>query len=232
MSKQIKRDCNGVENCVPENETILDWLYPTYVLSTTKATEQSGKDLHQVRKECRKLDQNEIEFLPFSGHEDQALEVVAHQYAKLFLEQNSNYPLSYQEIAQPVIDVLELCKKSPEVFSIYVTWHKNKPEGFFVWEKLSDDTANALWFLYNRNIRGLSYTQMIKACETLKEEGIQRVNFGGSETAGLDQFKRKFKPVQSFQLQSIALSLKTNAFMLDSDLGRIGEKQFAQPNLA
>lgn len=212
LSKRITNH-SEMEYAHVNDEHVLDWLYPVQIFSTAKATEKSGKDLHSVRKECRKLDLNSIEFLPFQGTENHILNVVGHKYASVFLDKNKNFALTYEELMASMVEVMRLCSKNQDIFNMRVTWYKGKPEGYVVWERLSTRTANALWFLYNREIRGLSYTQMVKTCEHLKNEGVEIVNFGGSETEGLNMFKRKFKPVQTIPLKSIDLEFRQMNYM-------------------
>jgi hypothetical protein len=99
-----------------------------------------------------------------------------------------------------------MCVNRPDLFRSKVSWYQGRPEGLFVWKEVSTRTANALWFLYNREIRGLSYGQMVRACQFLNNQGIEICNFGGSETEGMDFFKTRFRPVQSFKLSSVFIT--------------------------
>ncbi|KAF0096443.1 MAG: hypothetical protein E1N59_410 [Puniceicoccaceae bacterium 5H] len=192
-------------------ERYLDWRYPVRVLSTEKATEQNGPDLHHVRKEYRKLDQQAFEFRPFTGKETHRLNQVGHIYARVFLGGcKGEFGLDYNQIVVPNLQMLQYCLERPDIFNSVVSFYKGQPEGFFVWEKLTDTTANALWFLYNREIRGLSYMQLASACEMLKQQGIKTCNFGGSETKGMDFFKTRFRPLHSHQLKSVVIPARAS----------------------
>lgn len=199
-------------------EPVLDWTYPVRILSTEKATESSGPDLHHTRKEARKLASDDIEFRPYTGKELPALYRVGQKYAHQFLLQNPDFALSCADIVTSNNDMLILCMERPDIFKSMVTFYQGTPEGLFVWEERSEKTANALWFLYNREIRGLSYKQMHMACDMLKNRGIKLCNFGGSETQGMDFFKTRFRPVQSFELKSLFLELMSEEI---SEKGRL-----------
>ncbi len=189
-------------------EDVLDWKYPSPVLSTDKVIDKTGKDLHLVRKELRKLDLVQAETRLYTKTYYDRLVDVARIYAGLFIDQNKDFSLSENQIVQSNIDMLNLALENPHLMSAYVTIYKGQPEGFYVIENFLDNHANAIWFLYNRNIRGLAYWQMTRACEILKKKGVKTINIGGSETKGMDFFKTRFRPVQSFPCFSIDVQLK------------------------
>ncbi|TAH37498.1 MAG: hypothetical protein EYC62_01030 [Alphaproteobacteria bacterium] len=188
-------------------ENILDWKFASPVLSTQKATEKTGPDLHLVRKEYRKLDLIQLETRPYVRIYYDRLAEVGHVYADLFLSQNKDFALGADQITQPNADMLNLVLERPDLYQSYVTLYKGRVEGFYVLEKFAPHYANALWFLYNRSIRGLAYWQMTQLCEMLKKENIHTVNLGGSETNGMDFFKTRFRPIQSFSACSIDVEL-------------------------
>lgn len=74
---------------------------------------------------------------------------------------------------------------------------ENKPAGFFAAEKISDDTVGlyANIALHN-DFPYLSEYLIVYICEMLDKKGFKYLNLGGSETAGLFQFKDKFSPVE------------------------------------
>ena len=79
-----------------------------------------------------------------------------------------------------------------------------KPAGVSIFELTDRATgiANAYAHLAMHEINGLSRYVIVDMCRTLRNRGFRRVCIGGSETEGLDRFKRKFAPVASVSLSS------------------------------
>ena len=79
-----------------------------------------------------------------------------------------------------------------------------RPSGFSSWEETDRERgmANALAHLAVHEVKGLSHFVMVDMCRTLVDRGFSQVCIGGSETEGLDRFKRKFAPVSSVRLNS------------------------------
>lgn len=63
---------------------------------------------------------------------------------------------------------------------------------------------SSLFFPGCEHIKGMSEFIQWSMCRTLAASGIDRVCIGGSETEGLDRFKRKMRPVESLDLCTIA----------------------------
>jgi hypothetical protein len=63
--------------------------------------------------------------------------------------------------------------------------------------------AMGIAFGHRPDVRGISKWQMAAACERLASRGIGALAIGGSESAGLDFFKRRFVPFKSVVLHSL-----------------------------
>lgn len=71
----------------------------------------------------------------------------------------------------------------------------SEPAALFVADRVNPDTAGVYANLTaSRRWRGLSEYLLLCQFRQLRQAGIVTVNLGGSETPGLDRFKRKFRP--------------------------------------
>jgi hypothetical protein len=77
-------------------------------------------------------------------------------------------------------------------------------------------TANLYVDFCNVQITGLSEFLMVECCKTIRDSGIQFVNLGGSESKGLDTFKKKFHPVISIDLCSIEIQIDETVTKLEN----------------
>lgn len=78
-----------------------------------------------------------------------------------------------------------------------IVYINDQPAGFFVMEPISHDTAGLYASIaLHEEFPALSEYLIIHCCKLLKTAGFTYLNLGGSETAGLFQFKEKFSPVQ------------------------------------
>ena len=87
----------------------------------------------------------------------------------------------------------------------------NKLIAFEVWSILQNDktVANNLAGMNvnaDQNLKGFSSFQYYTVCKFLHQQGVEKVCIGGSETEGLDNFKRKMNPIKADVLKSIKVS--------------------------
>jgi len=174
--------------CIPEK--LLDWAYPVHVLNTAKVTQHRGNEFQQFRTKLNKIDHKRIQAFDFDPaiHRQAAVEVVS-KWSQGDAEKNA-----------PYMRMLDLFQKMP--LAGRIIFHDDQPAGFSLWEETSPKSglANAYAHLGLHEVGGMSRYVMLDMCQTLQHKGFARVCIGGSETAGLDQFKRQLRPVQSVPL--------------------------------
>jgi arginyl-tRNA--protein-N-Asp/Glu arginylyltransferase len=90
--------------------------------------------------------------------------------------------------------------------------YQGQTVGMFVWDVIGN-TANALWFVFDREIDNLGFAQVVEASRMLQKQGIEYLNLGGSETEGMDFFKTRFRPVQSFPLTSVFVEFEKHSIV-------------------
>jgi len=194
-------------------EQILDWAYPVHVLDTAKVVQHSGNEFQQFRTKLNKVDQTLIQAFD--------LDLTIHRQAV------SDIVLKWaegdQEKITPYMRLLDLFEKVPMAGRIIL--HNGQPAGFSLWEETfpKSGLANAYAHLGLHEIKGMARYVMLDMCKALHKKGYSKVCIGGSETAGLDQFKRQLRPVRSISLGSSLKFVPAESAMTKQSLA------FAQP---
>jgi hypothetical protein len=204
--------CFELSNCPQLNtfhfkvvdEPILDWRYPTHELDTDAVVNCSGGKFEDVRRALRKFGDREIHFRMFQPDDTSALLSVEQRYASNFVIRNAGLALSREDLLATQRDMLSILKNQPTFLHSVVSEVDGQIVGLAVWEELLPTLANAIWFMFDPEFPGLSYAQLRQMCVLLKARDIRRLNFGGSETGGMNFFKTRFAPARSYKLQSIS----------------------------
>lgn len=87
-----------------------------------------------------------------------------------------------------------------------IIYYNGIPSAYCIWEERGT-VANAFAMSADREIAGLAEYNIVEACRLLREKGIQKLNIGGSETEGLNRYKKKFNPVESINLYTWEVKL-------------------------
>ncbi|WP_425088865.1 phosphatidylglycerol lysyltransferase domain-containing protein [Stappia sp.] len=168
-------------------ERVLDWAYPVHTLDTAKLAAHRGGDYEPLRRKLNKLDMDKVTAIEIAPdvHRNTIEGIVA-----LWSHGDRDKSAPYQRL-------LDLFGAAP--LSGRLHFFDGEPAGFSIWEQTTPETgmANAFAHIGLREIPGLSQYVMVDMCRTLEDRGYSRVCIGGSETAGLDQFKRQLRPVRS-----------------------------------
>lgn len=191
---------------IPAKETLLDWLFPSYTLSTSSIEKLQGSKFQHIRQRINKLNREDIiiEKLDAHIHRPELIELIS----KWAYEFNyDDYQL--EDLLSPGIKLLDMMQQEHSKLSGQVIRYKNKIESFCIWEKPITGIlpANELAIAASKDIKGLSELQMVEMCKALKEDGIEYVNIGGSESTGLDLYKKRFNPVSSHEMGTMEIYL-------------------------
>lgn len=183
-------------------EEVLDWKYPTYILNTESVLLRKGSGFEQLRQRLRKLEKSSITTAPLDPDRHRK-EILKH--VNRWANHSSYDCYSLDDLMSPAMRLLDLFESKPSQFSGQVLYINNTLQSYCIWEYplINGLPANELAIASSKEIQGLSEWQMVLMCEQMYKEGILRVNVGGSETHGLDRFKRKFAPCKSRKLFSL-----------------------------
>ena len=181
---------------VPEES--LDWRYPVHILGTARVAALKGSDFAKIRNKVRKVESG-IEVL--SLQDPRALRAMraAQKYweGSMVMREKDGDDLEgfYSALFNRI-------GAQPQYFNGLVFMQGSRPVGFTVYDTPFMGTANMLANLSDASIAGLADFQVVATCRAMSAAGIALMNFGGSETESLDQYKRKFMPCKSLDLHS------------------------------
>ena len=202
LQAALKRDATSLISSVKlVSEDILDWKYPAHIINTARVSELKGKEFNGLRKVFNRVSALE-DFKITPLHEPEGINKMKASvliWAGLMIhagkENNHDMREFYDTLIQHIVTF-------PQMFDGFIINHQGEPAGFTVWDNMGEETATALASLSRRSINNMSAFQLIEASKRLHEKGITRLNLGGSETPELNNFKLKFRPVDSINLSS------------------------------
>jgi len=173
-------------------ETALDWAYPVHVLDTAVVSDHRGGGFENLRQHLNRLDISRVNVKDIDPFVDGETVLAA---VRAWAGNDAS------KIA-PYLRQLDLFGKLP--LAGRLIFYEGKPAGVSIWEETDGQAgmANAYAHLAVHEVDGLSRLVMLDMCEVLAARGFSRVCIGGSETEGLDRFKRKFCPVESVSLST------------------------------
>lgn len=186
----------------PHQETILDWTYPAHIIATRKLIERDGPTYRSFRNRLNRAFKIGFTGRPIDYQNDQELITsVVNQWAT-----TGNKPqYSRDDLTGPTKYLHSLMKKRILKLGGVITFEHNNVQGFWIWEE--DRTNDMALSLVRISLgkRGCAEFGAFKMAQILKERGIGHFCTGGSETKGLDDFKRKFNPITSIPLKTMTL---------------------------
>lgn len=183
----------------PVREDILDWVYPVQTLSTGDVTEHRGTRFRDLRKNLYRVDSQTISMKALQEHKTfiDALTLITGWSAS---REDEHYKLD--DLSDPQVYILKLLRLYPSSFEGFALYSEGRIAGVCLWEKSERETITSFVSVSRPDMRGLSDYIIHAMCQKLQTQGHVKVCIGGSETAGLDAFKRKFNPVHSLGLQT------------------------------
>lgn len=184
----------------PMPERLLDWTYPVHVLDINKVVTREGGLFRDFRKNVNRAFGRGLWAEPITTATHRK---ITSNLAKNWADSHEQTAYSIEDLVMPSMTAIDLMKSGLPMAGLLI--HEGeKPVGFIIWEE-TDPTKGIANSIAGLSIgsKGIDEFAMLQMCETLKSRGFQQVCIGGSETAGLDAFKRKMNPVRSIELQSI-----------------------------
>lgn len=182
-------------------EDILDWRYPVHILDTRYVSDLKGAAFAKIRNKCHQVE-DKVDVIDLSDPRALRAMKAALKYwegSMLAREGAEDIDMSYYNA---LFKTIEEC---PAYFGGHVFLMGRRPAGFTVYDRAFNGTANLLANLCDASIAGMADYQVVHTCRSLRAQGVTGLNFGGSETKSLDDFKRKFGPKESFNIASGAV---------------------------
>ncbi len=197
-----------------EEET-LDWRFPSYDVSISALADRKGAGLAGFRNKLQKFDAGNLQVIPLAEiRSDIALSIVdiaeswvSSRLIRLGIGEPGDDCLV--EIIAPYIRLAEFSVKNRCNLDGLFLLRRREYLGFALWERPRsvEDPVPVVAALHRSYEKGLAERMQFQIARMLNESGYQRMCIGGSETAGLDRFKRKLGPVAEHKLCTIRLSL-------------------------
>ena len=177
---------------IHEPERVLDWSFPVHTLDTGAVDRLAGQRFQNVRTHLRRLDMSRVSVRDIDPATD----------ADAVMSVVTAWAGGEPETVDPYRRQMALFSHLPMAGRLVC--FDGKPAGVSIFELTDRATgiANAYAHLALHEINGLSRYVIVDMCRTLRRRGFHRVCIGGSETEGLDRFKRKFAPAASVSLSS------------------------------
>lgn len=187
-------------------ETVLDWTYPVHTINCADLVAHEGKDYARIRQTMNKFRRSsamtrELDF----NRDTKALQTLAGQW-----ETNTNHYDTYDLKTNyfNYIARLALDQKDLHLRGLIISVD-GQDKGFSIWEPESNGGRTANLFASQVNDFGLTnlgtYLTVVTA-EKMLEEGSQYMCLGGSETEGMDRYKRGFIPAFSTSLETVEVT--------------------------
>lgn len=195
----VKQQAATFHKC---QEDILDWVYPVHILSTNKVTQLLGQEYMYVRNRLRQLHKHSVKILPFDAiHHSRAIENLLHRWVSVRAEDKTEY----ENLYAPYETLFSMSMNPLYGLKGLLVFIDDQLEGIGLWDVSGNQRKSGNMFvnLCNTAIKGLSEFLIVKCCEKLRQENVEYLNVGGSETEGLDNFKSKFRPVISLNLSTV-----------------------------
>ena len=182
-------------------EQTLDWRYPVHVLDARAVVGHRGPAFKDFR--------GNLNHARAQGFTVTPLRTLATTRPVRDLEarwaaQMGRIGYSRRDVVGPLARLLELLDERSLALDGLVVGLRGRAVGLTIWEqRRGQQTANSLIAIADRDQRGVSELVYHAMCETLLAHGAHLVDIGGSETEGLDRFKRKMNPAISLPLCSL-----------------------------
>lgn len=204
----------SISTTLVDEEPVLDWRYPVHIFSTENVARSEGRAFVKVRNNIKQMEQYTVSILPLSeGRTPQVIEFV-NRWAR----GRSPNIAEIKELVSPYVETMKLLKDDVFNVSGQMFFVDGLLQAVTLWERPNTamKIANVWMNLCNTEIRGLSEFVVQRTSQELLALGIHYANYGGSETKGLDVYKKKYDPAFSLELKSINVDIKGCDVILNS----------------
>jgi len=185
-----------------------DQTYPEHIVSTQAIKTRYGKRFKRLRRCLSKAKKFDLSWDSIYA-ETHAHKISVNGYSTSLITEWVNgyirrYPTANKENIRSFYDAWINSMTLSDPKHIVCVVHRNKEDflGLSFFGLIEDDTAEAYVMLLSRHIPYIGYVTLTKSLLALLDTyGIKKVNLGGSETKGLDFFKRTFVPEKSLDVK-------------------------------
>jgi hypothetical protein len=207
-------------HCMLENvdEKKLDWAYPSYDVQLKKLLTPEGGKLETYRNKIRKFhrfNKFDVKVIRPDCLDEIELRKIVTQITKSWIRtksKNGSVRPSrdiLRELIDPYAALVRLRRDITLAVDGLILKRGEAYLAFSFWERPANgDTVPCFAALPCSYEKGLSEYLHYCIADCLEREGYASMCIGGSETASLDQFKKKLDPINIHRLQTIRVSPK------------------------
>jgi hypothetical protein len=196
-------------------ETKLDWIYPSYDVCLKGLLEPKGSKLKTYRKKIRKFCDRDIEIvrpkiLDQQGRRNAVLGVTKSWIRTKLKSDDALQSFALRrELMAPYRALAQLNDNFTLEIDGLILKRRGAYVAFSLWERPSSgDIVPCIAALPYSHEKSLSEYLYYCTARLLESEGYSCMCIGGSETDTLDQFKKKFDPINAHSLQTMRFSLR------------------------
>jgi hypothetical protein len=181
-------------------EDTLDWAYPVHVLDTKMISESRGNaygDFRNNYNNAAVLERLSVDMLDPVVQSQRIIE-----FADEWIAAEGFSPDTAEGYLGPLTLLLHAAR-ALRIRGLAAT-KAGRIVGISVWEETDPvaGIANGFVCLGLRGVRGCTEFLQRRTCEFLAQNGFRFYCIGGSETASLDNFKKKMRPAWSLELST------------------------------
>lgn len=198
-------------------EDSLDWIYPSYDIDVHGLVEGTGQPLECFRNKIRKFDMDGVNVVSLKAMPRfdliKVIPSIAETWAtaKLMRAGNPSPDRSQlHDLVSPYRRLAELAWKRCSILDGLFLKRGDDYIGFALWELPWGgwETIPAIAALHKSYEKGLAEYLHRQVAMRLAWAGYKHMCIGGSETLGLDHFKRKLAPAATHRLCTVQLFLQ------------------------
>jgi hypothetical protein len=202
--RQCRAKTDGAIDVHAVVEDVLDWRYPTYVLDTASVGALNGGTFEQVRQRLHKVDESVVEFRSINMDRD-ADEIIAfiQQWAAARVDDDE----AQHHLIGPTLAAIELMSTDPNGINGLSLYIHGALAAYAIWElPLVEGLPANILVNCAAHKPGIGEWLFVGVCRSLAEQHITGLNVGGSESHGLDRYKRKFGNPTPIPLNSLLIT--------------------------
>ncbi len=181
-------------------EKLLDWKYPVHMLSTKAVVEHQGGNYRNFRHGINLANEANLSATLVDTEKDKTTIL---KLVDIWADSNAQGGYSKDDLTAPTRAILTLMDETELPLHGMIVHKDSQPVGFMTWEETNPEAgiANSMCCLSFKE-KGAAEFIYLSMAKILNERGFDYLCIGGSESKGLDSFKRKINPVRSVSLQS------------------------------
>ena len=183
-------------------EDVLDWAYPVQIIFCKDTVERKGRNYQVVRQVMNKFSHQDVQSraVDFEGDGQLLLDLASE-----WENHRQSYFRGYETQSGYFNRLVKLGRMDDSGLRWLLLYKDGMPRGFSIWEEGAQKTANLFASLVTVDSCSNLCTWLVaRTCEQVIGNGGHSLCLGGSETEGMDRFKRKFAPGRSVSLKTLA----------------------------